>query len=178
MLVRRDLKPENILLGGDGHLLLTDFGLSKMEVTCFAGNEADFGSRADSMVGTKEYVAPEVVKRKSYGKAVDWWAVGVLFYELLHGHPPFEPCKHTGKTLFQSILSGQFEFEERTKTPPNAQHLIRCLLQQSPDARPGPVQIKSHPFFKVHTALSTRCTQHTADCSLLAAHCSLLTADS
>lgn len=149
-IVHRDLKPENILIGGDGHLLLTDFGLSKMEVTCFAGNDADFGTKADSMVGTKEYVAPEVVQRNSYGKAVDWWAVGILFYELLHGHPPFEPSKHghPPKTLFQAILSGKFVFEDRVNTPPNAQHLIRCLLQQQPDARPGPIQIKSHPFFK------------------------------
>jgi len=83
-IIHRDLKPENILMGADGHLLLTDFGLSKAEVTSEDGSAIE-DSRATSMVGTKEYVAPEVVQRKPYGKAVDWWAVGILFYELIIG---------------------------------------------------------------------------------------------
>ena len=90
--VHRDLKPENILLAADGHLLLTDFGLSKMDVTSMAGEHAGESAggghplvAASSMVGTKEYVAPEVVLRRPYGKAVDWWAVGVLLYELIVG---------------------------------------------------------------------------------------------
>lgn len=144
-IVHRDLKPENILLAADGHLLITDFGLSKIDVTCFSGEGDEFGTRAQSMVGTKEYVAPEIVQHKAYGKAVDWWAIGVLFYELLHGHPPFEP--RGGKTLFQAIVAGKFSFAERVNVPDAAQDLIRRLLHPSPEERPGPVQIKAHPFF-------------------------------
>lgn len=146
-IVHRDLKPENILLNADGHLLITDFGLSKLDVTCFSGDGDEFGTRAESMVGTKEYVAPEIVQHKPYGKAVDWWAIGVLFYELLHGHPPFEP-KQGGKTLFQAILAGKFSFHARVQAPNSCKDLIRSLLSQSPEDRPGPVQIKTHPFFK------------------------------
>lgn len=143
-IIHRDLKPENILLAADGHLLITDFGLSKIDITCFSGEDG-CGKPANSMVGTKEYVAPEIVQHKPYGKSVDWWAIGVLFFELLHGHPPFE--QRAGRTLFQSILSGNFTFEDRVNAPDTAKDLIRSLLHQSPELRPGPVQIKNHPFF-------------------------------
>eukprot|EP00656_Telonema_subtile_P027070 TRINITY_DN2906_c0_g1_i3.p1 TRINITY_DN2906_c0_g1~~TRINITY_DN2906_c0_g1_i3.p1 ORF type:complete len:380 (-),score=61.20 TRINITY_DN2906_c0_g1_i3:100-1239(-) len=144
-IVHRDLKPENILLAADGHLLLTDFGLSQIDITGFSGESDEIGTHAKSMVGTKEYVAPEIIEHKPYGKSVDWWAIGVLFFELLHGHPPFEP--RAGRTLFQAILSGQFSFADRVQAPDAAKDLIRSLLHLCPAERPGPVQIKGHPFF-------------------------------
>lgn len=80
-----DLKPENVLLDEEGHIRLTDFGLSKEDV--------DSPNAAMTFCGTPEYLAPEMlISRKSkegYGKAVDWWSLGTLVYEMLSGWPPF-----------------------------------------------------------------------------------------
>ncbi|CAN1277252.1 Serine/threonine-protein kinase AtPK2/AtPK19 [Linum perenne] len=75
-IMHRDLKPENILLGEDGHVMLTDFGLAK---------EFDENTRSNSMCGTVEYMAPEIIQGKGHDKAADWWSVGVLLYEMLTG---------------------------------------------------------------------------------------------
>ena len=83
--IYRDLKPENILVGRDGYLKITDFGLSK-------SNIIDGMMGATSVVGTAEYIAPEILDQKekgSYGKAADWWSFGCLIYEFLCGIPPF-----------------------------------------------------------------------------------------
>lgn len=77
-IIYRDLKPENILLGMDGHIKLTDFGLCKFL-------NIQKGERTMSFCGTREYFAPEMIKRKKYGAAVDWWTLGILIYDLLFG---------------------------------------------------------------------------------------------
>src|SRR6201992_4203863 len=84
--VYRDLKPENCLLDADGHLLLTDFGLSKVPV--------DDADKCKSFLGTIEYMAPEVVLGQEYGMAVDWWSPGALGVDLLTGSPPFTGNNH------------------------------------------------------------------------------------
>jgi len=79
--IYRDLKPENVLIGADGHIKITDFGLSKVGV--------GFGQKAFTFCGTAEYVAPEIVDGVGHGKSVDWWTLGALIYEMASGRPPF-----------------------------------------------------------------------------------------
>ena len=75
----RDLKPENILIDADGHLKLVDFGFAKK-----VDNRETY-----TLCGTPEYLAPEVIRNTGHGRAVDWWAFGILIYEFLVGQPPF-----------------------------------------------------------------------------------------
>ena len=75
-IIYRDLKPENLLIADDGHLKITDFGLARERITSMAG--AKDGKPAQSIVGTPEYFAPELLTMAPYGKSADWWTVGVI----------------------------------------------------------------------------------------------------
>ena len=94
------MKPENVLIDLDGYIKITDFGLSKRNIS---GNSGAF-----SICGTPEYLAPEVLQRKGHGKAVDWWTLGVLIYEMHAGIDPFND--DDPMAIYQKILKGKIKF--------------------------------------------------------------------
>jgi serine/threonine protein kinase len=124
--IYRDLKPENILLTSEGHICLTDFGISK------EGFEED-EARTKTLVGTPEYLAPEVLQGQAYGKAVDWWSLGTLMYEMLDGNPPF--WDQDVQKMYKRILQ-----EPLAKFPPaagaDACDLLRQWLERDPEQAP------------------------------------------
>lgn len=140
-IVYRDLKPENVLLDARGHVRLTDFGLSKEGIS-----DDDRGT--NSFCGTPEYLAPEILNRSGHGRAVDWWSLGALLYEMLTGLPPFY-CRDRER-LFEKIRRGELTYP-RYLTPRSVS-LLRGLLTRDPRKRlgSGPTDaemIKSHAFF-------------------------------
>ncbi|PFH61152.1 hypothetical protein XA68_18102 [Ophiocordyceps unilateralis] len=140
--VYRDLKPENCLLDADGHLLLTDFGLSKVAV--------DSSETCNSMLGTVEYMAPEVILGNRYGKAVDWWSFGALGFDLMTGHPPFRGqnnAKVQERIVKQKLTMPYF-------LSADAKDLLTRLLRKEPKKRLGAQMpkdletLKRHRFFR------------------------------
>lgn len=113
--VYRDLKPENILLGADGHLKITDFGFAKWvpDVTW-------------TLCGTPDYLAPEIVSSKGYNKSVDWWALGVLLFEMLAGHPPFFTEDGNPIKLYEKIIACKVRYPPYFE--PAAKDLLKNLL--------------------------------------------------
>lgn len=144
-IVYRDLKPENVLLDKDGHLRLTDFGLSKQLIE---------EESTATFCGTPEYLAPEVVKHNEYSFMVDWWTVGTFCYELLCGRTPFSSGSSSGrgqlKRLYERILHDSVAFP--THVSPVARKFISALLIKDPAKRfgchGGAAEVKAHPFFE------------------------------
>ncbi|KAI8971732.1 kinase-like domain-containing protein [Mycotypha africana] len=139
-IVYRDLKPENCLLDGDGHVLLTDFGLSKVSLE---------GSRANTVCGTTEYMAPEILLELQYDKSVDFWTFGILMYEMLTGYTPFR-CNNKKKTL-DAILKKKLKIPYYISA--DAKDLLIRLLRKNPNVRLGTgddgiQKIKQHRFFR------------------------------
>ncbi|TKR93330.1 hypothetical protein L596_007808 [Steinernema carpocapsae] len=139
-IVYRDLKPENILLDADGHINVTDFGLSKESI------END--DKTFSFCGTVEYMAPEVVNRRGHSTAADWWSLGVLMYEMLTGNLPFHG-ENRRETMTQ-ILRAKLAMPNFLSA--EAQSLLRALFKRNPANRLGNgpngiEEIKKHPFF-------------------------------
>jgi serine/threonine protein kinase len=135
--IYRDLKPENVLLDKDGYICLTDFGLSK------EGVQGD-DEGTSTFCGTPEYLAPEVLKEGSaHGKAVDWWAMGTLLYEMLHGLPPF--YSQNVAEMYDKIQNERLVFPKHFQ--PNTRSFLAGLLERDPAQRFDVYQIKAHPFF-------------------------------
>lgn len=140
--VYRDLKPENCLLDAEGHLLLTDFGLSKVAV--------DDDAKCNSFLGTVDYMAPEIIAGKEYSFAVDWWSLGALAFDLLTGKPPFGG--NNNAKIEQAIV------HKKLVVPyflgPNAKDVLIRLLRKEPQKRLGYnmpkdlTTMKKHGFFK------------------------------
>jgi len=137
-IIYRDLKPENILLDANGHIKLTDFGLSKL------GNVT-----SNSFCGTPEYLAPEIIKKQGHNRMVDYWTLGCLIYEMLMGYPPFQGSKKAQRDLYKTIISGEYVLPSNMDE--TAKDLISKLLKTDPEKRlgsKGTEEIKSHPFFR------------------------------
>eukprot|EP00743_Colponemidia_sp_Colp-15_P001355 GILK01001485.1.p1 GENE.GILK01001485.1~~GILK01001485.1.p1 ORF type:complete len:358 (+),score=61.05 GILK01001485.1:21-1094(+) len=139
-IVYRDLKPENVLLDADGHVRLTDFGLSKEGIE---DNES-----AHSFCGTPEYLAPEILNRVGHGKAVDWWSLGALVYEMLTGLPPF--YTRDREKLFENIRRGDLKYPSFIS--PAARSLLMSLFNRDPNQRLGggvrdAAEVREHPWF-------------------------------
>jgi serine/threonine protein kinase len=137
-IVYRDLKPENILIDMEGHICITDFGLSK---------EINPNEGTHTFCGTPEYLAPEVLKGQGHGVAVDWWSLGTLIYEMLTGLPPF--YSQNINIMYQKILNGELRFPSYVSA--DAQSLLEGLLTRDVEKRLGSnssMDVKKHPFFK------------------------------
>ncbi|XP_077461739.1 ribosomal protein S6 kinase beta-2-like [Stigmatopora argus] len=140
-IIYRDLKPENVMLNYQGHIKLTDFGLCKESI--------HDGIVTHTFCGTIEYMAPEILSRSGHNKAVDWWSLGALMYDMMTGSPPFTADNR--KKTIDKILKCKLNL------PPyltiDAKDLVKKLLKKNPAQRLGSskadcAEIKGHPFFK------------------------------
>ncbi|KNE69120.1 AGC/PKC protein kinase [Allomyces macrogynus ATCC 38327] len=143
-IVYRDLKLDNIMLGPDGHIKLADYGLCKENMP--------FGAVTNTFCGTPEFMAPEILQEKTYGRygrAVDWWAFGVLVYEMICGQAPFHGDDED--EIFESILHDEVLYPINMSR--DAVALCQRLLTKDPSQRLGATaadaeDIKRHAFFR------------------------------
>ncbi|CAM6027758.1 unnamed protein product [Sphagnum balticum] len=168
--VYRDLKPENVLLQANGHIQLTDFDLSFLttsrpqivipevppgqsrrhkapQLPVFVAEPV---TPSNSFVGTEEYIAPEIITGQGHSSAVDWWALGILMYEMLYGRTPFRG--RSRQKTFTNILEKDLTFPASIPVSLVVRHFMRALLQRDPSKRLGSCRgandIKEHPFLR------------------------------
>ncbi|TDL23111.1 kinase-like protein [Rickenella mellea] len=140
-IIYRDLKPENVLLGQDGHIKIADFGFAKL---C--------PNTTWTLCGTPDYLAPEIVSQSRYNKSVDWYALGVLIFEMLYGLPPYHQPEPNPFLLYERITRGTAFI----RWPPfhtNAKDLILKLMESDPSKRYGNLKhgagdVFAHPWFR------------------------------
>lgn len=164
-LIYRDLKPENILLHESGHIMLSDFDLSKISgqegmPTMIVGRNGTTtmldtrscleGYRTNSFVGTEEYIAPEVIKGHGHSVAVDWWTVGILNFEMIYGVTPFKG-KNRNAT-FANVMREDVHFPDDPELSPMGKSFIRKCLIKDENRRLGAIagaaELKRHPWFR------------------------------
>ncbi|XP_060773666.1 protein kinase C, eta, b isoform X3 [Neoarius graeffei] len=142
-IIYRDLKLDNILLDKDGHCKLADFGMCKEGIID--------GALTATFCGTPDYIAPEIILEEPYGMCVDWWAMGVLLFEMLCGHAPFEAetedelfeCILRDEVIYSSWLSNEAEDILRGFLMKDASHRLGCIKRDG-----GEEAITAHPFFR------------------------------
>ena len=139
--VYRDLRPENILVDAEGHLRIINFGMTKSNL--------DVGGTTQTFCGTPEYIAPEILQQKPYGKDVDWWSYGILVYEMLNGIPPF--YDENISVMYRNIVTAPVVFTS-SRVSEEAKDFVLALLDRNPQTRLGSGEadvnaIKGHKWF-------------------------------
>lgn len=145
-IIYRDLKPENILMEEDGYICLTDFGLAKI---------LDQNEQAYSFCGTPEYLAPEILEEKGHAFPVDWWALGILTYEMIVGFPPFYTGSSNNNKMYELIKTKPVFFPDAQKhgiaMTSECKDFIEKCLKKNPAERLGTKndiqEILAHPWF-------------------------------
>mmetsp|Transcript_100189 Transcript_100189/g.192200 ORF Transcript_100189/g.192200 Transcript_100189/m.192200 type:complete len:674 (-) Transcript_100189:61-2082(-) len=169
--IHRDIKPDNIIFDREGHIHLLDFGLCKYNPPQPAANEeAASSSNVDStdtrpnnrrahrhlprrelpsVVGTPDYMGPEVYRKAPYGPECDWWSVGIIMFEMLFGGPPFSDERHDAAVTSSRVMRWRqhFHMPPDPRVSEDARDLIRGLICD-PQDRLTADQIRAHPFFK------------------------------
>lgn len=138
----RDIKPENVMIDADGHVALVDFGLAKLHVSEYKG--------AKTMAGSPQYTAPELLlpkAKRSYGKAADWWSLGILLYEMSVGKSPF--YDNNIEKMYHKIQNEALVFPAKPPLTDELKSILRSFLQKDPTKRLGTKisDILEHPFF-------------------------------